>query len=145
MKASVRRSVLVTALCLGFITLAGSPATAQVGRGEELYVQGVTPVIAGDVLAGSGQRLAGDVLVGSGQRLAGDVLAGSGQRPVQSLPTQVLPLQARGAVAGTSQAQVQGLAFTGADIATLVMIALSAMTLGVVLTRRSRPRSTPQP
>src|SRR4051794_20953394 len=84
-------------LMLGFALLAALPASAQV---ETLYTGGSPPAISppGVVLATSGERTA---------------------------PAQVLPSQTSGAVAATSQASVQGLAFTGADIAGLVTLGLS--------------------
>jgi len=69
------------------------------------------------------------------------VLAEAGQRTAAPVPTRVLASQASGGVAGSAQAPVQGLAFTGADIVTLVTAGLVAIMLGIVLNRRARPRS----
>jgi hypothetical protein len=70
----------------------------------------------------------------------GNVLSNTGERSASGV---VLPLQvSSGVVPATPQASVQGLAFTGADIVSLVVIALVAMTAGIVLTRRGRPRTS---
>lgn len=112
MSGYIRRAVAVSAICVGFLTVAASPVLAQV---ERVYT-GVTP----------------------------PVLVTTGERTTPPVPAQPLPLQvSSGAVAATQQAPVEGLAFTGADIATLVLVALSAITIGAVLTR-ARSRSTPQ-
>ena len=117
MKASLRPGVLAASVCL-LIALAAPPASAQV---ETVYT-GLAPPSVGAVLSNTGQRTV-----------------------TPAVSPQVLPLQvSSGAVAGTQQARVQGLAFTGADIVTLVAMGLSAIAIGVVLNRRARPRSTPQ-
>ena len=126
MKAAFRRTVVLTALIVGLGALAASSAAAQQVDVERVYTGVATPV-----LAGSGQRT-----------VPGAVLAGSGERPASAIATQVLPLQVSsgGGVAATAQGRAEGLAFTGTDVVTLVSVALFAMTLGVVLTRRARPR-----
>ncbi|MDQ3895753.1 MAG: hypothetical protein M3326_00650 [Actinomycetota bacterium] len=126
MKGLLRRGALALAVCSALLTLAAIPALAQV---ETLYT-GVTPPGVGGVLASSGQRAA----VTPTAAVQGGVLGAQGQ---------VLPLQVSGGgVAPAQQARVQGLAFTGADIATMVLIGLSAVALGIVLARRGRPRTT---
>ena len=118
MKELRRRAAL--ALCSAFLTLTvAAPAHAQDARSY-----GVTPASA-----------------------AGGVLASSGERativPTAAVPGQVLSLQVSGGgVGATRQANASGLAFTGTDIVTMALIGLSAMAVGVVLTRRARPRTT---
>ncbi len=119
MKGLRRRAALAFAVCAAFLTLVAAPALAQV---DALYT-GVTPPAVGAVLAGSGER---PTVV-----------------PTAAVQGQVLPLQVSGGgVAATQQARVERLAFTGADIATMVLIGLSAMAVGVVLTRRARTGTT---
>ena len=121
MKGSVRRAMFASAVCLGSVMVAASPVLAQV---ERVYT-GVAPPTLGGTLLSTGE--------------IGGVLASSGERTTLA----VLPLQvAGGSVAAAQQAPVEGLAFTGADITGMVLIGLSAVTLGAVLTRRSRPRPT---
>lgn len=133
-----KKVLAVGGLALGFVMLATMPASAQV---ETLYTGGGArpPAIAAPGGGGPGAASAagpvGAVLSTSGGAPAGAVLATGGGRAV---PTQVLASQTSGAVAATSQAPVQRLAFTGADIVTLVTIGLSLAALGVVLTRRAR-------
>jgi hypothetical protein len=111
-KGYFRRFLTASLLCLGLIALAASPALAQV---ERVYT-GVTPPSVGNVLSITGERPA---------------------------TGNVLPLQvSSGVVPGAPQASTRGLAFTGADVVSLVVLALVAMTVGVVLTRRGRPRTT---
>jgi hypothetical protein len=105
------------------LTFVSAPAWAQV---ERVYT-GVTPPVLGGVLAETGQRPAAAVAT-----------------PAPAA-AQVLPLQVGGAVAAAQQAPVQGLAFTGADIASLVGIALAAIVLGTVLAHRARPSSAAKP
>ena len=152
---TMRRCLAVGLLWLGFVAWAASPASAQVaGQADGRYAGPglAVPTInasgpAGGVLGASGP--AGGVLGSAGGVVgsvpAGGVLAASGQRtPVavnEAVPTQVLASQVSGGVAGTTQAPVQGLAFTGADIATLVTFGIVAIMVGVVLNRRARPRS----
>ena len=127
MKETVRKFGIAIAMCLGFVALSASPASAQV------YVQGASQP-AGNVLSSTGARLApGGVLPSIGEQQAvGGV----------SSQTGAAPFQVSGATAtATPRASAQGLAFTGADIATLLTVALAAMTLGVILTRRARPRA----
>lgn len=120
MRGLLRRGALALAIGSLLLALATAPAAAQV---ETLYT-GVTPPVVGAVLANSGERA---TIV-----------------PTGAVQGQVLSLQVRsGGVAGSQQARVEGLAFTGADIATMVLIGMSAMAVGVVLTRRARPRTTP--
>jgi hypothetical protein len=114
-----RRSTLAVLACVGLMTVASAPAWAQV---ERVYT-GVTPPVLGGVLGESGERPAVSVT------------------PAQTPTQQVLPLQVSGAAGATQQAPVQGLAFTGADVASLVVIALFAITVGTVLARRARPRN----
>ena len=118
MKEITKGFVIAAAVCLGFVALVASPASAQP------YVA-ATPQGAGAVLSSTG-----------GQQPVGAVLSSADARPA------ALPFQVSGSAAtATPRASAQGLAFTGADIATLVTVALAAMTLGVVLTRRARPRA----
>ena len=121
-----RRCLSSALLCLGFVAWTAMPASAQVDvryTGPGIVVPTITPP-GGPV---------------------GGVLSETGQRPVaqvtQVAPPQFVAAQLGGGVAGTAQAPVQGLAFTGADIVTLVTIGLSALMLGIVLNRRARPRS----
>ncbi len=118
MKELRRRGVFALAVCGALVMLVAAPASAQEAR-----YAGVTPPAVDAVLANSGERA---TVV-----------------PTAAVQGQVLPLQVSGGgVGATQQARVEGLAFTGADIATMVLIGLSALALGVVLTRRARPRST---
>lgn len=113
-------------MCLGFVTLAGTPAGAQAASdGERRYVTLTAPAITS---------------IGSGP--VGGVLPASGQRSVETTPAQVLASQGSSAVVAAAQGQapVQGLAFTGADILMLVTIGLSLTILGFVMARRARPR-----
>jgi hypothetical protein len=112
-----RRSMLAVIAGIGLVTLASAPAWAQV---ERVYT-GVTPPVLGGVLGQSGAAV-----------------------PVTPAPASaqpVLPLQVSGAALATQQAPVQRLAFTGADVASLVAIALFAIAAGTVLARRARPRN----
>ena len=116
MRGLRRRAALALAVCAVFLTLAAAPAPAQ--------PYGVTPPSA-----------------------AGGVLASSGERativPTAAVPGQGLSLQVSGGGVGArQQANAEGLAFTGADIATMVLMGLSAMAVGVVLTRRARAGTT---
>lgn len=119
------RCLSTALLCLGFVAWAAMPASAQVDvryTGPGVVVPTITPP-GGPV---------------------GGVLSESGRRPgpeVSQTPTQFVTAQLGGGVAGAAQAPVRGLAFTGADIVTLVAIGLSAVMLGLVLNRRARPRS----
>jgi hypothetical protein len=117
---TIRRSLAAGFLMLGFALVAAGPASAQV---ETLYT-GVTPPVI-------------NTPTGSPP---GAVLATSGER---TAPAQVLASQTSGAVAATSQGSVQGLAFTGADIAGLVTLGFSLLAVGLVLTRRARARALP--
>jgi hypothetical protein len=129
MNGLLRRGALALAVCSVLLTLATRPALGQ----EALYAGAGNSQNAGGVLASSGTRVTPPAAL-QGQGAQGQVLGAQGQ---------VLPLQvSSGGVAATQQARVQGLAFTGADIATMVLLALSAMAVGVVLTRRGRPRTT---
>lgn len=114
-----RRSMLAVMACIGMMTLVSAPAWAQV---ERVYT-GVTPPVLGGVLGESGQRPA------------------VAPTPAQAPGQQVLPLQVSSPALATQQAPVQGLAFTGADVASLVVIALGAIIIGTVLARRARPRN----
>jgi hypothetical protein len=116
----IRRCLGVALLCLGFVAWAAMPASAQVDvryTGPGVVVPTITPP--------SGPL--------------GAVLSETGQRT--ETPPQFFTAQLSGGVAGTAQARTEGLAFTGADIVTLVAIGLSALMLGLVLNRRARPRS----
>ena len=118
MEGLLRRGAVGLAVFAALLTLAAAPALAQPVNVDERYMR----------------------------QPAGSVLGSSGER-VNVVPTaiqgQVLSLQVSGGgVAATQQARVGGLAFTGADIATMVLIGLSAMAVGVVLTRRARPRTS---
>lgn len=126
-----RRCLSAALLCLGFVAWTAMPASAQVDvryTGPGIVVPTITPP-GGPVGGGP----------------VGGVLSETGQRPVaqvtQVAPPQFVAAQLGGGVAGTAQAPVRGLAFTGADIVTLVTIGLSALMLGIVLNRRARPRS----
>ena len=127
---TTRRCISTALLCLGFVGWAAMPASAQVDvryTGPGLTVPTITP---------SGGPVGGGPV--------GAVLSETGQRPVAQVTPAAPPqfvAQLSGGVAGTAQAPVQGLAFTGADIVTLVTIGLSALMLGIVLNRRARPRS----
>ena len=125
-----RRCLAPALLCLGFVGWAALPASAQVD------VRYTGPGLAVPTIADPGGPVGGGP-VGGGP--VGAVLSESGQRPVEEA-SQFVTTQLSGGVAGTAQAPVRGLAFTGADIVTLVTIGLSALMLGVVLTRRARPR-----
>ena len=122
---TTRRGLAVGLFWLGFAAWAAMPASAQVD------VRYTGPGLAVPTLSGPGP--VGGVLAASGQRTSAPVS--------ESVPTQVLASQVSGGVAGTAQAPVQGLAFTGADIVGLVTIGLAAITLVIVLNRRARPRS----
>ena len=117
MKGLRHRAALGFAVCLAFLTLVSAPASAQ----ETRYV-GVNAPPAGRVLATTGERA---------------TVVPPGAVQGQGLSLQV----SGGGVAATQQAR-GGLAFTGADIVTMVLMGLSAMAVGVVLTRRARPRTT---
>ena len=102
---------------------------------------GVVPGPGGVVpTGGSVLPATGEVLSTTGNSSpSGNVLSSTGQGVGQPA---ALPLQVSSGVRATSQARVQGLAFTGADIAGLMVIGLVAMAIGVVLTRRARPRTS---
>ena len=119
MKELRRGAALAFALCAAFLTLVvAAPAHAQ-----DAGPYGVTPGLAvGGVLASSGERV---TIV-----------------PTAAVQGQVLSLQVSGGVGASQQANAGGLAFTGADIGTMVLIGLSAMAVGVVLTRRARAGTT---
>lgn len=119
-----RRCLSTALLCLGFVAWAALPASAQVD------VRYTGPGIAVPTITSPGGPGGGDP--------GGGVLSASGQRPVAQVSQAA---QLGGGVAGTAQAPVRGLAFTGADVVTLVAIGLSALMLGLVLNRRARPRS----
>jgi len=113
MTTTIRRSLVIGLIWLGFVAFTATPASAQVDvryTGPGLSVPTINAPGPVGVLSETGER------------------------------TQVLASQV-GGVAGTAQAPVQGLAFTGADIVTLVTVGLVAIMLGAVLNRRSRPRS----
>ena len=125
-----RRCLGTALLCWGFVAWAAMPASAQVDvryTGPGLAVPTITP---------SGGPVGGPPV--------GGVLSETGQRPAvqvsQPAPTQFVAAQLSGGAAGNAQAPVRGLAFTGADIVTLVTIGFSALMLGIVLNRRARPR-----
>ncbi|HEX2047690.1 MAG TPA: hypothetical protein VHF27_08000 [Acidimicrobiales bacterium] len=140
MSGLIRRSLVASAVFVAFLGLAAGPAAAQVGPdGERLYT-GVNPPAQGSVLAPRGVP----AVPGPGTALGVVATPTAGQVATMGVQGQVLPLQvSSGAVAGASRAPVRGLAFTGADVATLVPVGFAAVTLGVVLTRRGRPRSAP--
>jgi hypothetical protein len=106
----VRRFAIAGMLCLGFVALVAAPALAQT---ERVYT-GVTPPVVAAVSSNTVQLPA---------------------------PAAVLPFQVSGSAtsAAAPQAAVRGLAFTGADIAGLVTIALIVLSVGIVLTRQARP------
>jgi hypothetical protein len=119
--STIRRCLSAGLLCLGVALLAAAPASAQT-------YTGVTPPALGAVLSSSGGTTAGQV---------GQVLSSQGQ--VLSSQVSQAPL-----AVGATQARSSGLAFTGADIATLVVMAGSLILGGAVLTRRARPRTAGQ-
>lgn len=116
MKRLQRRGALV--LCVAFLTLVAVPASAQEAR-----YAGVPAPAAGAALAGSGER--------------GTIA------PTAAVQGQVLPLQVSGGgVSAARQGNASGLAFTGSDIVTMVLMGVSAMAVGFALTRRARLRTT---
>lgn len=123
MKQLVRRLATAVMLGLGFVALVGSTASAQTAQTERTYT-GVAPPVVGQVLSNTGERSTPPPAVQPG-----------GVLPAQGA---VLPFQVS-AGPPAPRAAAQGLAFTGADIAGLVTIALVALTAGIVLTRRARP------
>ncbi len=136
MQGSIRRPLVASAVFFALVGLLAGPAVAQVGPdGERLYT-GVNPPAQGSVLA--------PTVSGPGTALGVVATPTAGQGQVLGVQGQVLPLQvSSGAVAGASRAPARGLALTGADVATLVLIGFAAVALGAVLTRRGRPRSAP--
>lgn len=75
----------------------------------------------------------------------GGVLGSGGQRVATLAPAvggEVLSLQVSQAapVATGRQASASGIAFTGADVVTLLLIAVPLIALGLTLTRQGRPR-----
>ena len=139
MTESIRRSLIASAVLFACLGMTAGPVGAQVGVDVERLYTGVTPPAQGSVLTPVGVPTA-----------LGNVSSPTGGVPVPrrtlGVQGQVLPLQVSGgAVAGASRAPVQRLAFTGADVATLVLIGFAAVALGVVVTRRGRPRSAPTP
>lgn len=119
---SIRRGVAFSALCMVFLGLT-SPAWAQ-AQVERVYT-GVAPPVVRQVGAGSGVFRASSV-------------------SAQPLPLQVSSGAVGATFAATAQAREEGLAFTGADVASLVLMGLGAITVGMVLTRRARPHSVPE-
>lgn len=117
MEGLLRRGAVALAVFAALLTLAAAPALAQPVNVDERYM-----------------RQPGAVLGSSGERV--NVVPTAIQGQVRSLQVS------GGGVAATQQARVGGLAFTGADIATMVLIGLSAMAVGVFLTRRARPRTS---
>lgn len=135
---AIRRFLILSGLCMGLVTSVASPGWAQV---ERVYV-GVSPPAAGAVLGASNQSSPG--AAGTNQGSAG--FAGSTRSPAVASPgTQALPFQvSSGPVAAATQAPVRGLALTGTDVASLVLIALLALAVGIVLTRGARSRPLPK-
>ena len=134
MMTTTRRCLAAGLMWLGFVALTAMPASAQVDvrySGPGLAVPTINsprPVV---VLSETGERTASP--------------AGPATAVPTATPTQVLASQASGAVAGSTQAPVQGLAVTGADIVTMVTVGLAAILLGTVMHRRSRPRTLAKP
>ena len=133
-----RRGVIAGLLCIGAAVFAAAPASAQTSAYNAAEtsppaISGSGPV--GAVLGSSGP--AGAVLGSAGQRLA---------TPAPAVSGQVLSLQVRqSAPAATGgQASVSGLAFTGADVITLLLVAVPMIVLGLTLTRHARPRQALQ-
>ncbi len=120
----MRRWLAVGVLAVAFMGAVASPASAQV-QVDGRYMTPVTSTGTGEI---------GAVLATGGQR--------AGAAP-QAVPTQVLAAQGSTGSVGAA-AQIRGLAFTGADILTLVAIGISLTLVGAVLARRARPRSLPE-
>ena len=126
--STYRRSVIAGLLCVAAAIFAAVPASAQTNT----YNAAETPPPA---ISTSGP--------------VGEVLSTTGQRVVTPLPAvtgQVLSLQVTqpAPVITGGQASVSGLAFTGADIITLLLLALPLIAVGLVLTRQGRPRQASQ-
>lgn len=125
-----RRYIAAGFLCTGLAILAASPASAQAYNAAD---------VGPPVIAAQGGALAAQ----------GGVLGASGARaivPAAAPSSQVLGLQVSqpAPLATGGQASTSGLAFTGADVITLSVIAISLMVLGLTLTRQARPRQASQ-
>ena len=116
-----RRSAAAGFLCLGLAVFAASPASAQTAyNAAEVAPPGIA--VTGNVLSTSGVRV---------------------QAPTGS--AQVLSLQVSQAnpVPTGGQARSTGLAFTGADLVSLLLIAVPLILVGLALTRQGRLRPAP--
>ena len=118
----VSRRVLVGVILGLGLLLCGSPAFGQTYTGVQ------APAVPG-VLGNSGTR------IGSGSGTGGSPAATNSARQV--LASQV---GSQPAVVGVARAQGGGLAFTGADVLSLAMIAIPLIAVGTVLIRRGRPQ-----
>ena len=112
-------------LCVGVAVFAASPASAQSNTYNAAEVGPPAIAVQGGVLGASGTRAA---------------------VPAPAVPGQVLSLQVSqpAPLATGGQASVSGLAFTGADVVTLLLMAVSMIVVGFTLTRRARPRRASQ-
>ena len=159
MRLFVRRSVVLSAICIAVLGLGAGPAAAQTGGDvERVYTGGPSPVLGGQLtgptggvttptggLTGPTGGLTGPTggvanpTAGLSNPTGGGVLGAAGQRPGQVLASQVS--------GGTraAQAPVQRLALTGSDVLTLVVAGFAAVGVGAVLIRRGRPRTAPTP
>lgn len=132
-----RRGFIAGLLCIGAAIFAAAPASAQTSVAYNAAETSPPAISAsgpvGAVLGSSGP--AGAVLGSAGQRVATPAVSG-----------QVLSLQVGqpAPVATGGQASVSGLAFTGADVITLLLLAVPMIVLGMTLTRQARPRRASQ-
>lgn len=104
---------------MGFVALAALPASAQV-QAQTRYTGVTPPAINADGGSGLGASAAG-------------------APQAAQMPIQASQLRAE-AVAAPAQARATGLAFTGADVAKLVMLAIPLIVAGMVINRRAQPR-----
>lgn len=127
--STYRRGVIAGLLCIGAALFAAAPASAQTSRAYN--ASETTP----PAISVSGP--VGAVLGSAGQQVA---------TPAPAVTGQVLSLQATqpAPVATGGQARVSGLAFTGADLITLLLLAVPLIVLGGILTRQGRPRHAAQ-
>lgn len=124
-----RRGVIATLLCMGAALFIVGPASAQTSVAYNA-AETAAPAI-------SASAPVGGVLGSAGQRVA---------TPAPAVSGQVLSLQvsAPAPVASGGQASVSGLAFTGADVITLLLLAVPMILVGLALTRHARPRHASQ-
>lgn len=99
---------------MGLAMLAAAPASAQTSAYNAADVGLPTIAVPGGVLSASGARVLG------------------------------LQISQPAPVATGGQASVSGLAFTGSDVITLLMIAIPLIVIGATLTRHARPRRASQ-